>query len=95
VNELERCRATGKADCVKALADEVQRGGIAAWKSIRDLLPRDEDASKAPPSFNFGQVLIAAHKRQQVEQEKKEAPLVIDAAVESVATRASDEEVEW
>ena len=33
IDELEHRRATGKADYVKALADEVQRGGIAAWKA--------------------------------------------------------------
>jgi hypothetical protein len=34
IDELEHRRATGKADYVKALADEVQRGGIAAWKAL-------------------------------------------------------------
>jgi hypothetical protein len=42
IDELEHRRATGKADYVKALADEVQRGGIAAWKTLRDLAAAEE-----------------------------------------------------
>src|SRR5262245_17202210 len=38
IDELEHRRATGKADYVKALADEVHRGGLAAWKALRELL---------------------------------------------------------
>jgi hypothetical protein len=63
IDELEHRRATGKADYVKALADEVQRGGIAAWKALRDPLPRDEDIPSASPSVSFSQLFIAAHKK--------------------------------
>ena len=63
IDELERRRATGKADYVKALADEVQRGGIAAWKALRDLLPRDEEPSSGSPPVNFSQFFVAAAKQ--------------------------------
>jgi hypothetical protein len=62
IDELEHRRATGKADYVEALADEVQRGGIAAWKLLRDLLPRDEDVPSGSPTVGIGQLFIAAHK---------------------------------
>jgi hypothetical protein len=57
-----RGRATRKADYFEALADEVQRGGIGAWKALRDLLPRNEDTPSGSPSVSFGQLFIAAHK---------------------------------
>jgi hypothetical protein len=42
LEELEARRAKGKNDYVAALADEVEKGGLAAWKALRDLLPRDD-----------------------------------------------------
>jgi hypothetical protein len=50
------------ASVVKTLADEVDKGGIAAWKALRDLLPRDEDIPSGSPSMSFSQLFIAAHK---------------------------------
>ena len=96
IDELEHRRATGKADYVKALADEVQRGGIAAWKALRELLPRDEDTASSTPNVSFSQLFIAAHKEiNRQEQTKKSLP-VIDVEAEPVATEASGEEkVEW
>jgi hypothetical protein len=91
IDELEHRRATGKADYVKALADEVQRGGIAAWKALRDLLPRDDDIPSGSPSVSIGQLLIAAHKEiNRIEQAKTALP-VIDVIAEPVV----EEEVEW
>jgi hypothetical protein len=75
-------RATGKADYVKALADEVQRGGIAAWKALRDLLPRDEDIPRASPFISVSQLLIAAHKEINSLEQAKTAPPVIDVIAE-------------
>src|SRR5262245_28044949 len=94
IDELEHRRATGKADYVKALADEVQRGGIAAWKALRDLLPRDEDVPSGSPTVGIGQLFIAAHK--QINEEAKTALPVIDVEAEPVTTDAlKTEKVEW
>src|SRR6266508_5686320 len=77
IDELEHRRATGKADYVKALADEVQRGGIAAWKALRDLLPRDDDIPSGSPSVSISQLFVAAHKEiNRVEQTKKSLPVI-------------------
>jgi hypothetical protein len=109
IDELEHRRATGKADYVKALADEVEKGGIAALKALRDLLPRDEDAPNPGTSFN-GLFVLAAKQAAQLpgeapiidaqpvksEQERRAAPLVIDSTAEPVTAKALDEEpVEW
>jgi hypothetical protein len=106
IDELERRRATGKADYVKALADEVEKGGIAALKALRDLLPRDEDAPNPGTSFNGLFVLAAKQAAQlpgdapilveeaqpvQLEGARNAVPLVIDAAAEDV----TEEKVEW
>jgi hypothetical protein len=95
IDELEHRRATGKADYVKALADEVQRGGIAAWKALRDLLPRDEDMPSARPSVSLSQFFVAAHKEINRSEQAKTVPPVIDATAEPVKTGASEEEVDW
>ena len=62
IDELEHRRATGKRDYVKALADEVEKGGIAAWKALRDLLPRDDDRSKRHRTRQFQPIF---HRRAQ------------------------------
>ena len=77
-------RATGKADYVKALADEVQRGGIAAWKALRDLLPRDEDVPNGSPTVGIGQLFIAAHKEINRLEQTKTVPPVIDVIAEPI-----------
>jgi hypothetical protein len=96
IDELEHRRATGKADYVKALADEVQRGGIAAWKALRELLPRDEDTANSAPNVSVGQLFIAAHKEiNRLEQAKTVLP-VIDVEAEPVTAEAPHtEKVEW
>ena len=72
------------ADYVKALADEVQRGGIAAWKALRDLLPRDEDVPSGSPTVGIGQLFIAAHKEINRLEEAKTALPVIDVIAEPI-----------
>jgi hypothetical protein len=84
IDELEHRRATGKADYVKALVDEVQRGGIAAWKALRDLLPRDEDIPSGSPTVGIGQLFIAAHKEINRLEEAKTALPVIDVIAEPI-----------
>jgi hypothetical protein len=84
IDELEHRRATGKADYVKTLADEVQRGGIAAWKALRDLPPRDEDVPSGNPTVGIGQLFIAAHKEINRLEEAKTALPVIDVIAEPV-----------
>jgi hypothetical protein len=96
IDELEHRRAAGKADYVKALADEVQRGGIAAWKALRDLLPRDEDMPSARPSVSLSQFFVAAHKEINRSEQAKTVPPVIDVEPVPVTTDASEtEKVEW
>jgi hypothetical protein len=81
--------------CVKALPDEVQRGGIAGWKALHDLLRRDDGVTPGPPSVSFSQLFVAAHKEiNRLEQTKKPLP-VIDVEAEPVANQASDKDVEW
>jgi hypothetical protein len=93
---LKHRRATGKADYVKALADEVQRGGIAAWKALRGLLPRDEDMPSGNPSVSFSQLFIAAHREINRSEQAKTVPPVIDVTAEPVTTdEAKTEKVEW
>jgi hypothetical protein len=84
IDELEHRRATGKADYVKALADEVQRGGLAAWKALRELLPRDEDTSSPGTSLKIGQLLMAAHKEINSSEQAKTIPPVIDVIAEPI-----------
>src|SRR5262249_8442610 len=71
-----------------ALADEVQRGGIAAWKALRDLLPRDEDVPSGAPTVGIGQLFIAAHK----EINRQEHAKSIQVGSASKASRVLDPE---
>jgi hypothetical protein len=73
IDELEKRRAAGKSDFVKTLADEVEKGGIAAWKALRELLPRDEDVPRGSPTVGIGQLFIAAHKEINRLEEAKTA----------------------
>lgn len=104
LDELEHRRATGKADYVKALADEVQRGGVAGLKSLRDLLPRDEDVPgghAAPVSFS--QLFVsAAREASRLEPPKIALPIIDVVAepvaaepLEAVAEEIATEAVEW
>jgi hypothetical protein len=96
IDELEHRRAAGKADYVKALADEVQRGGIAAWKALRDLLPRDEDMPRGNPTVSLSQFFVAAAKEASKLEPTNTPPPVIDVRVEAVETDALEtEKVEW
>jgi hypothetical protein len=88
IDELEKRRAAGKSDFVKTLADEVETGGIAAWKALRDLLPRDEDIPSASPSISFSQLFIAAHKEINRLEQTKTVPPVIDVIAEPVPALA-------
>src|SRR5262245_33540513 len=67
-----------------ALADEVQRGGIAAWKALRDLLPRDEEVPSGSPTVGIGQLFIAAHKEINRQERAKSIPPVIDVIAEPI-----------
>jgi hypothetical protein len=82
IDELEKRRAAGKSDFVKTLADEVEKGGIAAWKALRDLLPRDDDIPSGSPSLSFSQLFIAAHKEINRSEQTKTVPPVIDVTAE-------------
>jgi hypothetical protein len=95
IDELEKRRASGKGDYVAKLADEVAEGGLAAWKSLRDLLPRDDPAAAngGGASMNFGHVFVAA----AIEANRRAnlaSPGVIDVTGEPVTTEAS-QDVEW
>jgi hypothetical protein len=92
IDELEKRRASGKSDYVAKLADEVQEGGITAWKSLRDLLPRDDVTPNEAPSKGLGDVFIAAVI--EANSRANAASPVIDATAEPVIQQASDE-VDW
>jgi hypothetical protein len=73
-----------------------KRGGIAAWKALRDLLPRDEDIPSSGPSVNISQLFVAAHKEVNRLEKAKTVPPVIDATAKAVtADVAEEEEIEW
>jgi hypothetical protein len=67
---------------------EVETGGIAAWKALRDLLPRDEDIPSGSPSLSFSQLFIAAHKEINRSEQTKPVPPVIDVTAEPVLALA-------
>src|SRR5215510_1715298 len=62
IDELEKRRAAGRGDFVAKLADEVEEGGLAAWKALQELLPRDADvAGKVPtPTMNLSALFVQA-----------------------------------
>ncbi len=94
IDELEQRRAKGKGDYVAALANEVEEGGLAAWRSLRDLLPRDDP--NAPngeaPSINFGHVFVAA--AIEASRRANAASQVIDATAKPAIEQASDD-LDW
>jgi hypothetical protein len=47
LDELDRRNKRGKGDIVARLADEVEKGGLAAWRELAALLPKD-DPQPAP-----------------------------------------------
>jgi hypothetical protein len=72
LDELERRRVNGKSDYVAALADNLAAGDLAAWKVLRDLLPRDElESSGAGANVKFGP-LFAMVVQQMGERERHE-----------------------
>jgi hypothetical protein len=94
IDELEQRRAKGKGDYLAKLADEVEKGGIAVWRSLRDLLPRDDPNTPngAAPSMNFGHVFVAA--AIEASRRANAASLVVDATADLAIEQASDE-VDW
>jgi hypothetical protein len=62
IDELEKRRAKGKSDWVASLADEVEKGGLTAWKALRDLLPRDEPENSGATNVQVGSLfaIVAA-----------------------------------
>src|SRR5262245_44991870 len=60
MDELERRRASGGSDIVAQLADEVEKGGIAALRALQELLPRDEDVAGKGPTVNFSALFVQA-----------------------------------
>lgn len=94
IDELEQRRARGKSDYVAKLADEIEQGGLSAWKSLRDLLPPGDPDPTANPgnSLNIGQVFIAAAiKANELEAKRRaNAAPVIDATAEPLMGAAAD-----
>lgn len=98
IDELEQRRVKGKSDYVANLADEIEKGGIAAWRSLRDLLPADETAPAGGGNqFHFGSVFVAAVS-QAAQRAIPTTPLpVIDVTAVPVAEAQEETEpvVEW
>jgi hypothetical protein len=78
LDELERRRANGKSDYVAALADNLETGDLAAWKVLRDLLPRDEleSSGAGEASVKFGP-LFAMVVQQMGERERHERQALV------------------
>ena len=67
---------------IDGLNEHAHRDGIAAWKALRDLLPRDEDVPSGSPTVGIGQLFIAAHKEINRLEQMKTVPPVIDVIAE-------------
>jgi hypothetical protein len=52
IEEMEKRRTTKRFDYVSALADELQKGGLSAWKELKALLPREDAESNALNASN-------------------------------------------
>jgi hypothetical protein len=77
IEELEKRRAKGKSDYIAKLADEIEDGGLAAWKALKELLPAD-DVQPANMQLNFGLVFAAAAK-QASERQAAGAPAILES----------------
>jgi hypothetical protein len=94
IDELEKRRVAGKGDYVAKLADEVAEGGLAAWKSLRDLLPRDDPADAPSGLMNIGNLFVLA-AQQAAERGRAQSAPMIDLTGEPVTMGASEDPVEW
>jgi hypothetical protein len=60
IDELEKRRARGKSDYVAILANELEAGGLNAWRALRDLLPKDDPDPAGNRPINFGAFFVNA-----------------------------------
>jgi hypothetical protein len=105
IDELQDRRAKGKSDHVALLADEIEKGGIAAWKSLLDLLPSDDVASGAIGTMAGASLAgIFAGAAAQAAAQARATPTaeIIDVTAEPVPadhvrgeTPGDDEPVDW
>lgn len=109
IDELQERRAKGKSDHVALLADEIEKGGIVAWKSLLDLLPADDVVPAALGNIAAGATLagIFAGAAAQAAQGRAAPPIeddepsIIDVTAEPVGEAPpaipteDDEPVVW
>ncbi len=108
IDELQDRRAKGKSDHVALLADEIEQGGISAWKSLLDLLPADDAAPAAlgnMASATFAGIFAGAAAQAAAQARERATPLaeIIDVTAEPVPavdhahdeTPGNDEPVDW
>jgi len=62
IDELESRRAAGKSDYVAALADEIERGGLAALEQLKALLPDDTKLPVGGLTMNVNHMYLEAMK---------------------------------
>jgi hypothetical protein len=62
IDELENRRAAGKRDYVAALADEVEKGGLAALQQLKSLLPDDAKLPIGGLTMNVNHMYLEALK---------------------------------
>jgi hypothetical protein len=92
IDELERRRAKGKSDYIVKLADEVEEGGLPAWKSLKDLLPADDvQPAAGGTQFQFGNIFVAAVREASARQAAAEAPAIESTALPIIDVPASTE----
>jgi hypothetical protein len=92
IDELEKRRTKGKGDHIASLADEVEKGGIAAWKSLKELLPADDvQPAAAPMQFNLASVFVAAAKQASERHAAAGAPAILEGTALPIIDVLADE----
>ena len=86
LDELERRRASGRSDIVKKIADEVEKGGIAALRSLQELLPKDDVTGKVQPAMTMQALFVqAAREVGQLDRERRDAVTPMASLLELTA----------
>jgi hypothetical protein len=87
IDELEKRRAKGKGDYVAKLADEIEKGGLSAWKALSDLLPREMGPAGNGGSSNFASLFVTVMQRR-ADEERRAAAAALAAPSEIIDVQA-------
>jgi hypothetical protein len=84
IDELQDRRAKGQSDYVATLADEVEQSGLAGWKALKELLPRDEiETTGGGANVKFGPLFAMVVQRMS-ERERYERQAATAAPSEKI-----------